>query len=196
MNRNEKRKRLREEARRRRDTIPPDVRSKLSRRIIARVIDWIKAHPINAVMLYLSMRSEVDTDGLLEYLLTHDKIALAPVMEMKRRTLVPYRVTNPDTDLVRHRYGMFQPNRNSCPKFPANEVGLIVVPGVSFDIKGYRIGYGGGFYDRFLPKCPQAAWIGLAFEEQIIEDTLPQAWDVPLHCIFTENGMWNLMQKT
>ena len=188
MNRDEKRNRLREEALRRRDNIPPDVRSELSKHIIIRVIDWIEAHSIDAVMLYLSMRSEVETDGLLDYLLTHDKIALAPVMEMKHRTLVPYRVTNPKTDLARHRYGMLQPNRNSCPKFPANEIGLIVVPGVAFDIKGYRIGYGGGFYDRFLLKCPQTSWIGLAFAEQMIEDTLPQAWDVPLHCIFTESG--------
>ena len=54
--------------------------------------------------------------------------------------------------------------------------------------KGYRIGYGGGFYYRFLPKCPQAKWIGLAYEAQITEDTFPEVWDVPLHQTFTENG--------
>ena len=188
MDRDEKRECIREEALRRRDNLSSDVRSELSKHITTRVIDWIEARSIDVVMLYLSMRSEVKTDGLLDYLLTRDKIALAPVIEVKCRTLVPYHVTNPKKDLVRHRYGMLQPNRNFCPKFPANEIGLIVVPGVAFDIKGYRIGYGGGFYDRFLLKCPQTTWIGLAFAEQMIEDTLPQAWDVPLHHVFTENG--------
>ena len=184
MTRDERRQGIRKEARRRRDSIPPEVRHELSRDINARVIDYIKAQAIETVMLYLSMGSEVETSDLLAYLLRADKIALAPTIEAKR--LVPRRITDTGTQLVRHRYGMLQPNQDVCPKFPVNQINLIIVPGIAFDLKRYRIGYGGGYYDRFLPKCPQAIWMGLAFKEQIIRDTLPQAWDVALHYVFSE----------
>lgn len=182
------RKCLRAEAIRRRDNIPAPVRSEWSQRIINRVIDWIEGNAIDVVQIYLNMRSEVETDGLLDYLFTHEKTALAPVTDTQRRKLTPHRISNPKTDLVFHPYGMREPNRKTCPSYPADEIDLIIVPGVAFDRKGNRIGYGGGFYDRFLPRCPQAVWIGLAYQAQIISDTLPQPWDAPLQRIVTEDG--------
>lgn len=184
MTKDEKRQRIREEMLRKRDSIPSAVRHELSRIINTRTIDFIETQAINSVMLYLSIRSEVDTHDLLAYLLRTNKIALAPAIEAKH--LVPRRITNTSTQLVRHRYGMLQPDQDVCPKFPLNQIDLIIVPGIAFDLKKYRIGYGGGYYDRFLPKCQQATWIGLAFEDQIIRDTLPQSWDVALHFIFSE----------
>lgn len=184
MSRDETRQRIRKEALRKRDNIPPKARHELSRDINARVIDLIETNAIDAVMLYLSMGSEVETNDLLVYLLRNDKIVLAPTIEAKR--LVPQRITDVGTQLVRHRYGMLQPNQDVCPKFPLDQIDLIIVPGIAFDPKRFRIGYGGGYYDRFLPKCPQAIWMGLAFKEQIIRDTLPQAWDVALHYVFSE----------
>lgn len=179
--------RLRAKSIRRRDSIPPAVRSKLSQRIINRVINWIEAEGINVVQLYLSMRSEVETDGLFDYLLDHQKIALAPVTDTQRRTLTPHRILNHATDFVFHPYGMREPNPKTCPAFPPDQIDLTIVPGVAFDRHGHRIGYGGGYYDRFLRLCPQAVCMGLAFEAQLIEDTLPQSRDVQLHRIVTEN---------
>ena len=186
MNQKQERKWLRAEVLRKRDSIPPSVRAELSRRIVHHAINWIEENRADAVLIYLSMRSEVETGDLLDYLLAQDKIALAPVMDMKRRTLTPRRIVDPKKGLVLHPYGMLQPNKETCPPFPLNQIDLIFVPGVAFDPKGYRIGYGAGFYDRFLPQCPQAVWIGLSYEAQIVPDTFPQIWDVPLHQILTE----------
>ncbi|MDE0298010.1 MAG: 5-formyltetrahydrofolate cyclo-ligase [Candidatus Poribacteria bacterium] len=180
----ERRQRIREEAIRRRDRIPPKVRSESSRTICTRVIDFIEARAINAVMLYLNMRSEVETRDLLVYLLRTNKVTLAPAIEAKR--LVPRRIADAGTQFVRHRYGMYQPNQDVCPEFPLNQIELIIVPGVAFDLKKYRIGYGGGYYDRFLPNCPNAISMGLAFKEQVIQDTMPRSWDVALHNIISE----------
>ena len=188
MNQKQERGQLRGEALRKRDSIPPNVRAELSRRIVDHAINWIEVNRADAVLIYLSMRSEVETGDLLNYLLAQNKITLAPVMNMKWRTLTPRRIVDAKKDLVLHPYGMYQPNKKTCPPFPLNQIDLIFVPGVAFDLKGYRIGYGAGFYDRFLPQCPQAVWIGLAYEVQIVTDTFPQAWDVPLHQILTEDA--------
>ena len=185
---NQERKRLRAEALHKRDSIPPRVRAELSRRIVDRAINRIEMNRADVVLIYLNMRSEVETCGLLDYLLAQNKIALAPVMNTKRQTLTPRRIIDAEKDLVLHPYGMSQPNRLTCPPFPLDQIDLIFVPGVAFDLQGYRIGYGAGFYDRFLPQCPQAVWIGLAYEAQIVADTFPQPWDVPLHQVLTEDA--------
>ena len=188
MNWEQERAHLRAESLHKRDSIPTNVRAELSQQIIDRAINWIEMNRANAVLIYLSMRSEVETGGLLDYLLSRNKIVLAPVMDTKQRTLTPYRIIDAKKDLALHPYGMYQPNRTTCLPFPLGQIDLIFVPGVAFDRKGYRIGYGAGFYDRFLPQCPQAIWLGLAYEAQIVTDTFPQPWDVPLHQILTENS--------
>lgn len=165
------------------------MRSQLSQQIIDRVIDWVEDNAVNAVQLYLSMRSEVETDGLLDYLLDCEKIALAPVTDTQRRTLTPHRISNLGTDFVVHPYGMREPNPMTCPPFPPDQIDLIIVPGVAFDRKGHRLGHGSGYYDQFLPRCPQSVWMGLAFEAQLVSDTFPQPCDVPLHFIVTENDL-------
>ena len=188
MNQKQEREQLRAEALRKRDSLPPNVRAELSRRVVDRAINWIEVNRADVVLIYLSMRSEVETGGLLDYLLAQNKIVLAPVMRMKQRDLTPHRIMDAKEDLILHPYGMYQPNKETCPPFPLNRIDLIFVPGVAFDLKGYRIGYGAGFYDRFLPQCPQSVWIGLAYEVQIVTDTFPQPWDVSLHQVLTENA--------
>ena len=181
------RKRVRTETLRRREALISEERARLSQRIVNSALHWIQSEGFDAVMLYLSMRSEVETTDLLEGLLNSGKQICAPVINTEQVKLTPRRIQNPNTELVRHRYGMLEP-KDACPIFPTEHLQLIVVPGIAFDRKGYRLGYGKGFYDRFLTKCPHAVSIGLAYQIQVVEDTFPQAWDVPVQHIFTETG--------
>ena len=181
------RKRVRTETLRRREALASEERARLSQRIVNSALRWIQREGFDSVMLYLSMRSEVETTDLLEGLLNSGKQVCAPVINTEQVKLTPRRIQNPNTELVRHRYGMLEPNA-TCPIFPTEHLQLIVVPGIAFDRKGYRLGYGKGFYDRFLTKCSHAIPIGLAYQIQVVEDTFPQTWDVPVQHIFTETG--------
>ena len=181
------RERVRAKTLQRRDRLAEEVRTALSQRIVNSIVRWIQSEEFDAMMLYLSMRSEVDTFGLLDSLLHQQKIVCAPVVNTHQLELIPRRIRGAKTDLVRHPYGMFEPN-TTCPIFPTTQLQLIIVPGIAFDANGYRLGYGKGFYDRFLAKCPNAVSVGLAYQLQIVEDTFPQEWDIPVQHIFTENG--------
>ena len=181
------RERVRAETLRQRDELAPKTRAVFSRQIVDSVMRWIQSEGFDAVMLYLSMRSEVETDGFLERLLHIGKHVCAPVVDTDQNRLIPRRIQEAETALVRHRYGMLEPN-TACPIFPTTQLQLIVVPGIAFDCKGYRLGYGKGFYDRFLAECSHAIPIGLAYQIQVVEDTFRQAWDVPVQHIFTETG--------
>ena len=181
------RERVRTETLHRREALTSKERARLSQRIIDSTVHWIQREGFRSVMLYLSMRSEVETADLLERLLNSGMQVCAPVVDTEQLDLVPRRIQNLKTELVRHPYGMLEPN-TACPIFPTEHLQLIVVPGIAFDRNGYRLGYGKGFYDRFLMKCPHAVAIGVAYQIQLVEDTFPQEWDVPVQHIFTETG--------
>ena len=191
----QKRESIREETLRQRENLSPAERATRSRQIVMHVIEWIqrneksvKSSSFDAVMVYLSMKSEVETSELIKFLFNQGRQIIAPVVGTKSGQLIPKRVQNLKKDLVEHPYGMLEPNEN-CPILPPDQLQLIFVPGIAFDSNGYRLGYGKGFYDRFLPSCPNAVTIGLAFQIQFVEDTYPQPWDIPVHHIFTEEGM-------
>lgn len=75
-----------------------------------------------------------------------------------------------------------------CPTRAPPEIDLVVVSGVAFDQKGNRLGYGGGFYDRFLRRLkPGTTMVGLAFELQIKEEVYPEDHDYPIDWVITEN---------
>lgn len=181
------RERVRAETLRQRDGLAPETRAVFSRQIADSVMRWIQSEGFDAVMLYLSMRSEVETDGLLERLHYAGKHVCAPVVDTEQNHLMPRRIQEGKKALVRHRYGMLEPN-TACPLVSITDLQLIIVPGIAFDSNGYRLGYGKGFYDRFLAECSHAIPIGLAYQIQVVEDTFPQVWDVPVKHIFTETG--------
>ncbi len=191
----QKRESIRAETLQKRENLLPTEHARHSKLIVGHVIEWIQRSKKNvegcsfdAVMVYLSMKSEVETSELTKSLFNQGKQIIAPVVDTESGQLIPRCVQNLEKDLVRHRYGMLEPNAN-CPIFPSDQLHLIIVPGIAFDFNGYRLGYGKGFYDRFLPTCPNAVTIGIAFQVQLVEDTYPQPWDIPVQHIFTEEGL-------
>ncbi|MDE0084911.1 MAG: 5-formyltetrahydrofolate cyclo-ligase [Candidatus Poribacteria bacterium] len=191
----QKRESIRNETLKRRENLSPAERTTRSKLIVGHVIEWIQHNEkngenssFNAVMVYFSMKSEVETQELIETLFNQERQIIAPVVGTESGKLVPRCIQNLKKDLVQHRFGMLEPNE-TCPIFPPDKLQLIFVPGIAFDLNGYRLGYGKGFYDRFLPTCPNAVTIGIAFQEQIVEDMYPQPWDVPVQHIFTEDGL-------
>ncbi|MEK0178454.1 MAG: 5-formyltetrahydrofolate cyclo-ligase [Oscillatoriales cyanobacterium] len=91
-------------------------------------------------------------------------------------------------------YGILEP-LSDAPKIDQSEVDLILVPAVGGDLRGYRLGYGGGYYDRMLSKTEWESKIaiGIIFEFALLAQLPVDSWDQPLHGICTESG--NLKSK-
>ncbi|MYG00671.1 5-formyltetrahydrofolate cyclo-ligase [Candidatus Poribacteria bacterium] len=195
MDTTQKRDSIRSEILQYREDLPSSQRDVFSKQIVEHIIEWLQSgengeeiYTFDAVMVYLSMKSEVDTWQLVQSLFDMKKRVIAPVVDTDSGKLIPRQILNLDKDLVKHKYGMYEPDV-SCPIFPSDQLQLIIVPAIAFDYQGYRLGYGKGFYDRFLSTCPNAITIGLAFQVQLVDDTYPQSWDIPVQHIFTENGL-------
>ena len=96
----------------------------------------------------------------------------------------------PQEPLLKGDYGIFEPHADA-PSIEAGEVDLILVPAVACDRRGYRLGYGGGYYDRLLssPEWADKPSIGIVFEEAYLPHLLIDTWDKPLSGVCTEFGL-------
>jgi len=142
----------------------------------------------DVLMLYLAFRGEVSTDLILETALAQGKVVAAPVTLKEERRLVPLRLEGGPGELCRGAYGILEPHPSLCRPVAPGDLDLVVVPGVAFDCRGGRLGYGGGYYDRFLRgEAAQARRAALAFEVQVSEGLLPlDPYDAVMDLVVTE----------
>ena len=91
---------------------------------------------------------------------------------------------------IRGRFGIPEPDPETSREVPPEEIDLAVCPGAAFDAAGTRLGMGGGYYDRFLPECGNAAVILAAFEAQRAECLPREETDIPMDWIVTEEAVY------
>ncbi len=150
-----------------------------------RLLDIEPFRKARTVLLYASFKSEVATHEIVRERLRAGVKVLLPRVEAEGLGI--YEITDMDSDLRPGMMGIPEPT-GGLRRADVNEAGIIIVPGVAFDLEGGRLGYGKGYYDRLLARrlrdIPLAA---LAYEEQIWESALPLApHDIKMDCIVTD----------
>ncbi|MDA8227817.1 MAG: 5-formyltetrahydrofolate cyclo-ligase [Desulfitobacterium hafniense] len=164
-----------------------DEVQKKSLKIKELFLDLLSSYDLQVVMLYQDFRQEVQTQPIIEELLRKNITVLLPKTLVEERRLIPYRINNINRDLVQGAYGIWEPDSTRLEEVPVERIDMVVIPGVAFDIQGNRLGYGGGYYDRFLPTLrPVALRVALAFELQIVPEVYPQEHDCIMDVILTE----------
>lgn len=165
---------------------PRSVKEK-SGAVMDRVMSLEAYLKAKSLMVYVDFRNEVQTGGLIVRSLAAGKIVSVPITDVKGRKLIPSRLMSYPEDLAPGTWGILEPRPECVRPLDPGELDLVIVPGVAFDPKGNRLGYGGGFYDRFLPRTrPGTVYIAPAFEVQVVDDVFPGSHDVPVHVIVTE----------
>ena len=151
--------------------------------------DWFNEGKI--IASFLSIKSEISTNDLNQYLLSLKKILCLPVIENNKEILIFKKYCIGD-ELKKGKFGVMEPV-NSQTYFPD----IIFVPCLAFDENGFRLGYGGGFYDRcianFFSKKHKFISIGLAYEEQKVKNVVHDNLDQKLNYILTEKQLYNIL---
>jgi 5-formyltetrahydrofolate cyclo-ligase len=177
---------LRDRIVRERDALSTGDRLNAGAAIVAAIAARADFRAAGTVLLSLSFRSEWDTGPLLAAALAAGKTLAAPRVHAKSRMLEVSRVANPDLDLAPGFQGILEPLPHCAPVALA-AIDWVLVPGVAFDPHGYRIGYGGGYYDRLLPLLGgDARRISGAFELQIVDRVPTAPHDLTVDAIVTE----------
>lgn len=183
-------KELRAVALSRRDALPAAERAASSAFITAALQTMPAYAAARTVMLYVSFGSEVETGDLITSALAGGKRVTVPKVIKSEGALVVSLLTDPARDLAPGAYGILEPRYDALRPVRPDSLDLIVVPGVAFDTEGRRIGYGGGYYDRFLPTVsPTAACVALAYEAQLFPALPQEAYDHRVDYVVTEEGI-------
>jgi len=183
------RQKLREQVLSSRESLSAQDRQLKSAQIIKTLVEHNIFKQAQTIFSYVNFRSEVITDTLIETCLRLGKRLCVPLTIPHRYQLVPYELTN-RSHLRPGYYGIPEPNPDTSAQIASHEIDLTILPGSVFDRFGGRLGYGGGFYDRFIEnKAPDAVRVGLAFELQIAERLPLMPHDQMLHHLITEKQM-------
>ena len=148
--------------------------------------DWRTAH---CVALYMSMPGEVETGPLLETAFRQGKSVYLPRVFGKGKMI--FYPAGPATRLTRSAFGILEPpeSEEGMTCISPHRPDIILVPGLAFDRLGYRLGYGGGYYDRFLAPGGHARRIGLSFAENLVPELPHETWDERMSLLCTEDGL-------
>jgi 5-formyltetrahydrofolate cyclo-ligase len=138
-------------------------------------------------MFYVATRSEVQTEEIIKMSIKTGKNVFVPIILPECLNLAPSKIFDFDTELEKGKKGILEPKKEYYRLFPPENIDLIIIPGVAFDLSGNRIGRGFGYYDNFLRKVRSSAKIvALAFEIQIVKKIPNDKNDIPVHRIITE----------
>jgi len=139
------------------------------------------------IMIYISFNKEVNTYPLATWCLNNGKTVIAPYCIQSTKQIIPYNISNLTNDLTKSTFGVMEPKHDLLKKATIEDIDLILVPGVVFDKNCNRIGFGAGYYDRFLTMISKSTpTIGIAYDYQIIDKVPTDEYDVPLDLIVTE----------
>ena len=169
-----------------RDAMSPEYRRAASASIAAAISARDDFAASGAVMLTLPFGSEWDTSALLRDALARAKIVALPRVNRATRALEICAITRLEHDAAPGYRGIPEPGAH-CALLDLAVIDWVLVPGVAFDRDGRRVGYGGGYYDRFLPRLrPDAPRVAGAFELQLFDRVPSVTHDVAVDAVVTE----------
>lgn len=172
--------------------IDPATKAALDARILERLAGFDLYADARLVLAYVSYGNEVDTRAVIESALASGKRVAVPRVLPHKHKMDFYEIDGMG-DLEEGFKGILEPRRGvSSPLGTVDLLGSVcLVPGLVFDAEGHRIGYGGGYYDRFLQFYPGDK-IALARSAQVSSNPLPtESSDVPVDFIVTDSGVWH-----
>jgi len=166
----------------------PEVRAAKSRAACERL--WSLPafqRPVN-IFIYVSYRSELATLEFIEEALERDNCRVVVPSTIPNVGLEAYEIRDMAEDLAPGYCSIPEPVIGRALPFDPARIDLVILPGSVFDLQGGRLGYGGGYYDRFLQNdAPKARRVALAYEMQLVAEVPMLPHDQRLHGIVTEN---------
>ncbi len=175
-----------------RESIPEDDRRAFDMEISSRLITLSEIKASNTVLCYVSFGNEVSTREIIDFCFDNGKTIAVPRCDTEKTELVFHVISSWD-DLVPGHYGILEPN-GACPVLMDTEKSLCVVPCLSVDERGFRIGYGKGYYDRFLARYKGIS-VGLCYDVLRSGSNLPfDEHDVPLNIVITDKMILRLFK--
>ncbi len=160
------------------------------RKICRVVIDIIKSENIDVLFVYYPVGSEISTAEIIDYALRKGIIVAFPKCLDGNGTMDFFAADDLKNQLSEGMYSIMEPDISKCSKAVFSKNSVCIVPGLAFDRLGYRLGYGKGYYDRFLCEFKGKS-IGLCYNECLCDNLPYDKYDCKVDMIITEKEIIN-----
>ncbi len=177
-----------------RAALSPETRAEKSKAIERRLFQWEPFMMAENVSVFMSFRDEVETPHLIDLMRVMGKRVYVPIVDKETNELLLSLFHSYD-ELEKSALGVLEPRINPSRIKEPEVLDFVLVPGLLFSKDGYRVGYGGGYYDRYLARLsPEVPRVGICFEEQVV-DTVPRgAYDEILDAVVTDQNIYVIKQ--
>ena len=146
--------------------------------------NFMEAHH---ALLYLQRNSEIATENIIRKSLEMKKGVVLPAFSESKHSISLFSINDYDKDLVKREFDLLEPDPDHCKKVNLSEIDIAVIPGLAFDEKGGRIGFGEGFYNRLITRLPETTRrVSIAFEEQIADQVEMESRKYNVDIIITD----------
>lgn len=173
----------------RRDALSAAERMRLAAALGAQVARMPRYARARSLLATLAIGSELDLRALLEGALAAGKVLVLPRICGEPRRLELHRVADLERDVVPGVWGIPEPDPARCPRVALADVDFALVPALAADCEGFRLGYGGGYFDRLLAERGQGPYTVTALPAAFVLEHLPhEAYDVPVDQVVDETG--------
>lgn len=157
----------------------------ISEIIINKLIKLEAFKQSNVIMCYMDFNNEVKTKDFINLCFIMGKRVAIPYIKSNSE-MVAVEIINIENDVVRGSYGILEPKNNAAEIEP-KEIDFVITPGIAFDKEKNRLGYGKGYYDRFLEKVKKNCFkVAIAYDFQILDSISKDNHDIPLDMIISE----------
>ena len=172
---------------RKRETLSDTERNEKSLTIAQRLFELDEFKKSTAVLCFLSLSHEVQTDVMIRESFRLGKEVFVPLLNDKQGDLQVARIPSLDVGFVVGNYGVREPAREVRKIVSPSCVDFVITPGLAFDVYGNRIGYGSGYYDRLLNKLSRdAIQIGVGYDFQVLDSVPHSDLDKSVQFVITE----------
>lgn len=170
---------LRKQMKQKRNTLNEEERIEAAEGCLQQLRQVPGYEQVSWMYCYMSYLSELDTRRMIEIFLKEGKRVAVPKVQ---ETEMDFYEISALSDCVNGAFGILEPTGDNEP---ITEAGWILMPGLAFDLQGNRLGYGGGFYDKYLEKQDNLVKIALAYDFQVIPTVSAEIFDQPVDYIVT-----------
>lgn len=162
------------------------ARLKKSDKIKAKVFALKEFKKAKTIFLYASFNGEVQTHKMIKEVLKKGKRVCLPFVVKKKKRLIPRAIKDLKGSLEPGPYTILQPRKDCSWVVARKDLDFVIVPGLAFDHQGFRLGRGGGYYDRFLLHLPKKVHtIGVCFDFQLASSVPHSSFDLPVQKVIS-----------
>ncbi|MCG8685298.1 MAG: 5-formyltetrahydrofolate cyclo-ligase [Desulfobacterales bacterium] len=169
------------------DDLSPEALEEKYQTVEGKLFEFANFLEAQQAFLYTPASTEIPTEAIIRKTLEIEKGVILPMFTDAKNAFNLYKISDYDKDLVMNANDILEPNPERCKKIALDDVDIAIIPGLAFDDKGGRVGFGNNYYSKLITKLPETCRkVALAYEEQIVDQIQMESRKFTVDIIITD----------